>query len=179
MKRRNEIDIHLDSTNQLSTLLVPSPFLNRWLQEDAEKYIVKIATGLPEKNDVKIIFHLPETEISKGSYISSAFRQHFAARREEVERELRRVRQFGWRSFLIALLFLGLVILCVELLQEYVGKGNVSAIIREGLVILGWIALWRPGELLLYEWYPYKRDIKLFSRLENAEIHIVGPTERE
>ncbi len=35
--------------------------------------------------------------------------------------------------------------------------GEVFSSVSGGLTILAWVALWRPGELLLYDWYPFRR----------------------
>jgi hypothetical protein len=40
----------------------------------------------------------------------------------------------------------------VEIIKRYLPAGELSFIVQEGLTILAWVALWRPGELLLYEW---------------------------
>ena len=40
-------------------------------------------------------------------------------------------------------------------------------------MILAGIALWRPGEFLLYEWYPFKGDAKLFGKPERAEMQVI------
>ena len=42
--------------------------------------------------------------------------------------------------------------------------------IDEGLIILGWIALWRPTEMLAYEWVPLVRKRRLYERL--AGVHV-------
>jgi hypothetical protein len=40
----------------------------------------------------------------------------------------------------------------------------------EGLIILGWVANWRPLEIFLYEWWPIARRRNLYARLAAAEI---------
>lgn len=45
--------------------------------------------------------------------------------------------------------------------------------IRESFIIFGWVALWRPMELLLYDWYPVKTDINLFYRLEHSYVRVI------
>jgi hypothetical protein len=41
------------------------------------------------------------------------------------------------------------------------------------LTILGWMALWRPAELLFHDWRPLCRDARLFAALERLEVDIV------
>ena len=58
--------------------------------------------------------------------------------------------------------------LAVQVLRRYIPQQPVSALLQEGLTILG--RAMAPGELLLYEWYAFKRDAKLFGSLEKAEV---------
>jgi hypothetical protein len=66
--------------------------------------------------------------------------------------------------------------LLVEIIKRYLLTGNLSSVLQEGLMILAWVALWRPGELLLYEWHPFKRDATLFGKLERADMLISAET---
>jgi hypothetical protein len=172
MNRQKEIILQLERVDQL--IDPPSPFLKRRLREDAEKYFIEKARAARHKSDMKFILRLPESEAAQAKDVPTAFREHFAFRRDEAEKERRRIRSFGLRSLLIAFVFLGIMILIVEIIKRYVPAGNLSSVLQEGLTILAWVALWRPGELLLYEWYPFKRDARLFGRLEHAEIQIVA-----
>jgi hypothetical protein len=43
---------------------------------------------------------------------------------------------------------------------------------EQGLFILGWVALWRPLEIFLYDWWPLARRIRLLGRLSNATVEI-------
>ena len=174
MNEQKEITLHLDRASQLIRRWRASPFLKRRLRGDVEKFIIERATAVPRRCDVKLILHLPKPEEAKEHQISEGFHEHFAFRRDEVEKELRRARRFGLGSLVIALVFLSVVILLVQIIKGYVPPGHLATTLTEGLTILGWVALWRPGELLLYEWYPLKRDARVFTKLERAEIQIIS-----
>jgi hypothetical protein len=176
MKPQEEITLHLESLDQLIEPCAPSPFLKRRLRKETEEFIIEQAMALPRNSAAKLIIYLPENEAAEVLEVSEAFHRHFAFRRDEAERELRRIRRFGGRSLLIGFVFLGLMMLLVEIIKRYIPAGNLVSVIQEGLTILAWVALWRPGELLLYEWRPFKRDAKLFGRLECAEIKVIAKT---
>jgi len=40
------------------------------------------------------------------------------------------------------------------------------------MVIGGWVAMWRPIEIFLYDWWPIRDERKLFERLSAAPIEI-------
>jgi hypothetical protein len=43
----------------------------------------------------------------------------------------------------------------------------------EGLSILGWVAMWRPVEIFLYDWWPEIGKRRLFDRLASMPIDTV------
>jgi hypothetical protein len=44
-----------------------------------------------------------------------------------------------------------------------VGDGGLGWVVRESLVI-GGLAMWRPLEVFLYDWWPIRADARLFGR---------------
>lgn len=51
--------------------------------------------------------------------------------------------------------------------------GNAMAqITREGLIIVGWVAMWRPLEVFLYNWWPIRAEARLFERLSAMPVRI-------
>ena len=55
--------------------------------------------------------------------------------------------------------------------------GELRQLFRTGrisLVIGGWVALWRPMENFLYEWWPIHRDARLSDRLAAMPVTLRG-----
>ena len=50
--------------------------------------------------------------------------------------------------------------------------GAVREILREGLVITGWVAMWRPLEILLYDWWPLIDERRQIRRILDAAVSI-------
>jgi hypothetical protein len=48
----------------------------------------------------------------------------------------------------------------------------LPSVLRESLVIVGWVANWRPIEMFLYDWWPIARRRDLYRRLANAKVVI-------
>jgi hypothetical protein len=44
------------------------------------------------------------------------------------------------------------------------------------MVIGGWVAMWRPLEIFLYDWWPILAERKLFDRLSVAPVRITFKT---
>jgi len=119
------------------------------------------------------LVELPAVEIGRAQDITTAVKKHFAYLREKSERKLKRTLQLGWRNLFIGIVFLGVLVLLVKISGRLMPEGSLATTIRESLIILGWVALWHPAELLLYDWFPYKREARLFRRLEDSSIQVV------
>ena len=174
MTTLGSIYVHLDTLDQLVEPFPPSPFPKPRLRKEAEDFIVDHATHLPRASTVKLIVRLPESAAVDKLHVMAVVHQHFAFRRDEAEKKLSRTRQMGWKSLLISVVFLSVTIPLVEMMKRYLPTGNVFSVIEGGLTILAWVALWRPAELLLYDWYPFHFDARLFSKLERAEIEVIS-----
>jgi hypothetical protein len=45
-------------------------------------------------------------------------------------------------------------------------------VLREGLIIAGWVAMWRPMEIFLYEWWPLRRKGHLYEKLSRMHVEV-------
>jgi len=45
--------------------------------------------------------------------------------------------------------------------------------LRESLLIGGWVAMWRPLEVFLYDWWPIRLEARLYDRLSAMPVRIV------
>ena len=50
--------------------------------------------------------------------------------------------------------------------------GTLITILRESLLIGGWVAMWRPMEIFLYERWPGKRKQALYTRLSMMQVRL-------
>jgi hypothetical protein len=62
---------------------------------------------------------------------------------------------------------------CCVLLRELAfsfGHGPVSDIFGEGMLIIGWVAMWRPLEIFLYAWVPLRRRCRILEKLSAMPV---------
>jgi hypothetical protein len=45
--------------------------------------------------------------------------------------------------------------------------------LSESLTIVGWVAMWRPLQIFLYDWWPLQRQIRLYQKLSSAHIQVI------
>jgi hypothetical protein len=49
---------------------------------------------------------------------------------------------------------------------------HVAEIVRESLLIGGWVAMWRPLEVFLYDWWPVRNEARIYDRLAAMPVQI-------
>lgn len=167
------IEIRLHKLQQLFSSLDPSPFRDRDLDPAAESYIVYAVKDFPLSRPMKVVLFLPETELALPDIPSlpEAVHNYFAYREAVTMADLKSLLHGGWMTFVIALLFL---MSCLMLRQMVDGtlSDTRSEVIKEGLLIMGWVAMWRPINTFLYDWWPLVGRIRVFSKLKHIAVEI-------
>jgi hypothetical protein len=85
--------------------------------------------------------------------------------------------RIGRQSLLIGMTVLALCVLASRGAGAVLGSGNISRFMEESLIILGWVANWKPIEIFLYDWWPLARRRDLYRRLgaANVEVRLAMP----
>lgn len=168
------IELRLDSVAQLFNSLDPAPFLAKDLDHDAEEWIVGALTELPEERRPRIVIYLPthEARSSEAQGLPAAIHNYFAYRAEAAARDLRMELERGRVSLTIGLAFLATCMGLRELLLVTLPENILQRGLNEGLLIVGWVAMWRPLEIYLYDWWPHRRRRHLFERLARIAIEV-------
>jgi hypothetical protein len=163
------IDVKVSRIEQLFDNRDPAPFRERDLDPDLAEYLLDAGEDLVGHARYSVVFWLEHAAAK--IEIEQAFRGHF----EELLTRLRRRRRRGRRTGQVTLL-LGLVLVVILFtLAQLVGRsvpGSLGAGLREGLVISSWVVLWRPVEVLVYEWIPARHDRRVVSRLLASTIEV-------
>lgn len=98
-------------------------------------------------------------------------RSHFIYEGQQVERRLREHVRRGQMILGVGLTVLVVFLTLAELTLSLPG-GHLREILREGLVITGWVAMWRPLEVLLYDWWPLIDERRQVRRILAAPVSI-------
>jgi len=109
--------------------------------------------------------------------VRDAIHEFFRQRTLSASRRLSQLFRVGRTSLLIGVVFLTVAITLAGLVDRALGGSQMSALIRESMVIGGWVAMWRPLEIFLYDWWPILAERKLFDRLSVAPVRITSRNE--
>jgi hypothetical protein len=169
--RSNTIDIRLAKLDQLFNSFDPSPFRERDLDTDAEEHIVSWAREL-EAGPIGLVIHLPAHEIARADAVDlkSALANYFTDRADQLDRERRELFRLGRRYLAVGLPILILCLIASHRAEAWIGAGTFSRIVQESLIIVGWVANWKPLETFLYDWWPLRRRADLYRRIAVAQI---------
>ena len=59
-----------------------------------------------------------------------------------------------------------------DIVETMLRESRFGSIIRESFLIGGWVAMWRPLEIFLYEWWPIRAEAQLFDRLSAMTVRV-------
>jgi hypothetical protein len=153
----------------LSDLLVasPPPFKGAVLTPDAESYIVRKTKQVPSWQPIHLVIESTKPlRVDAGAAIAAYFREAAEIESQNVSELFRG----GRKALLIGLLTLSLCLFLAWYFTYEVAQRPITRLMQESFVILGWVSMWKPIEIFLYEWLPLWRRRKLFLRLSAANV---------
>jgi hypothetical protein len=172
IRHRADITIRVRAISQLFNSFDPSPFQEKDVDDAAERYIVGWARELPMDAPLRIVVHLPPEEAARpeASELHQAFAHYFKEREEQSARDLRELFRIGRLALVIGVTTLIVCLVASQALAPLIPSPTLARLLEESLIIVGWVANWRPIEIYLYEWWPILRRCRLYRRIEKAPV---------
>jgi hypothetical protein len=166
------IEVKVQTVHQLFNSMDPSPFHERDLDHDAEQFIVSWAQEHPIRTPLKLVVHLgqpPDKDTPQGD-VAESIHHYFAYRADLNQREFHKLMREGWTSLFIGLAFLAVCMTIAQTVTSYLGRWN--PVMKEGLTIIGWVAMWYPLEIYLYRWWPIRHLGRIYRKLSEIPVEI-------
>ena len=163
------IDVGVQNIERLLDRRDPAPFRDRDLDPGLVEYLVEAAEDLGSHARLRVVFWLREEAPSQE--VEVAFRAHFQDMVHRVERRNQQRLRMGASALLVGLVLLVLLFSLAQLVERTV-TGAFGRALAEGTVILSWIVLWRPVEVLLFDWIPVREERRVVTRLLAASVEI-------
>ncbi|MDN8611911.1 hypothetical protein [Variovorax ginsengisoli] len=170
------LDLHVAELRQLFNSMDPAPFRQRDLDAKAQDYIVDWAQEVPAGRPLELVVHVGAEAVapSDAAMLKDAVDEYFRQRALATWRGLRKLFRIGRISLLIGVLFVGAAAVVGESIASFVGQGRYATLIHDSLVIGAWVALWRPMEIFLYDWWPVRTEARLFERLSRIDVRLTS-----
>jgi hypothetical protein len=139
-----------------------------------EEFIVDWASDLQAEKPLALVVHLDGSagRAYEGGALREAIHEYFGQRVLAARWKLRELFRRGRISLIIALAFLTASIAVGDAIAGYLGESHLDEVMREGFLIGGWVAMWRPLEVFLYDWWPISTNVRLLYRLSTMPVRI-------
>jgi hypothetical protein len=169
------IEVHVGELKQLFNSMDPTPFRARDLDPRAEEFIAGWATELHADVPLCLVVHVDRdtTAPADAAVLQEAVREFFKQRAIVTRRRLRQLLRVGRTSLLIGMAALAASIALGDLARSMLSATGFGGILGESLLIGGWVAMWRPLEVFLYDWWPVRDEARRFDRLSDMSVRIV------
>lgn len=168
------IDIKVESIHQLFDERDPTPFRLRDLDDDAVEYIVASAMDIGPKKIGRIRVHCKEALNPEAhAVVAQAVHEHFLYRLEMANRKFYNVLRQGYKSLAIGLSFLSFAVFLSSFIGSNVTENFFTHLLKEGVLLLGWVSMWKPINIFLYEWWPLNDDAKLLKAISETQLELV------
>ena len=174
---RELIKVHVGELKQLFNSIDPSPFREKDLDPAAEEFIIEWAREAHRHAALSLQVHVdrpsgPAGPESEDAALGDAVHEYFRARAKATRARLRLVFRNGRISLLIGIVCLTASVGLGSLVERWLTQLRGGDLVRESLLIGGWVAMWRPLETFLYDWWPIRAEAKLFDRLGEMSVRI-------
>ncbi len=167
------IDMVAKSARQLFDMRDPSPYRERDLDGDAVEYLLSAAREIGRRAKLRVVICIEERDlVLTDDVVLAAIRAHLVYERDREVRMVRDLLRRGRRFLAVGAGALVLMLSAAQL-TALLPKGPITTVLHEGLVITGWVAMWRPLELLLYDWWPHVEQRRVVDNILDGDIVIV------
>jgi hypothetical protein len=170
------LELHLGDMRQLFNSMDPAPFRERDLDPKASDYIVDWADEIPKAQPLAMLVRISQQPVAPGdeALLGDAVHKFYKGRAAAKRREVSQLFRVGRISLLIGFVFMGLMMLAGQAAYSLFSHEAYAALIKESLIISGWVALWRPAEIFLHEWWPILGEARLYDRLAIMPVSLLG-----
>lgn len=167
------IEVHVPELRLLFNPIDPSPPRERDLDAKAEEFIVSWARSLRRDARLALRVDVDKADVPpEAETVGDATHEFFRQRSLSASRRLNQLFRVGRTSLLIGIAFLTLAVTLAGLITGALGESAFAALLRESMVIGGWVAMWRPLEIFLYDWWPILAERKLYDRLSVMPVSV-------
>ena len=168
------IEVHVGELKQIFNAIDPSPFRDKDLDPKAEEFIVGWAKELPRDAALALVVDLDRKAglPDEAAVLRDAIHEFFTQRAQAYGQRLRELFRVGRTSLVIGLVALTSAIALGDFLAVLMKGSRIGEILRESLTIGGWVSMWRPLEIFLYDWWPIRSETRLSERLAAMPVRI-------
>ncbi len=161
---------------QASQKLIPG--LIYWYGEDYISFsqtldrMVQQIKITPLEQPIELVVHLHQANVSN-SPVEEWKNFYCAEKNQEYTSEYILMKRQGYRFLWKCLFLLWICLTAAYAFDQFPIFGPYSQMLgRESFFLLGWVILWKPIEMIVFEPWSIKHQLKLIKKLEQAKISV-------
>jgi hypothetical protein len=167
-----DIELRLQQLEQLFDTLDPAPFHDKALDRRVESYLLDSAGEHGHREPLVVVLHGPPAMEAHVPDIAAAIHAHFELDHQQAERRHMRRRRVGRVAMLAGTVTLAAVLLLRHWLTAV--PAPFGDVLSEGLLILAWVALWRPIETIGFDSWESRQQRGILRRLARVPVRFVA-----
>lgn len=169
-----QIKLKLRELSQLFNSMDPAPFSEKDLDHDAEEFILSWAQEYSLKNPISLRIFLEQWPTEDPTpEVRAAIHHYFGYRAKICNLEFRQLLRQGRITLMIGLVFLTGCLVVTHFLLNKESQSTWSVLLRESLTIAGWVAMWTPMQIYLYEWWPIRYKESVLRKLSRMHVDVI------
>lgn len=173
----NQLTVRVRALDDLFVAGEPKPFdeePNYWpALEHIYRTIKPKRLGRPTR--LTVIVPAAEGKQGLAAQTSAAIRRWSELRIEEARSEIAFHRKEGVAKLLLGMLFLAICLGLQQAAEEATFLPDfLQVFLAAGFEILGWVVLWTPIAIFLYDWWPHRQDIGVYEHIANMDVEVVS-----
>lgn len=168
------IELKVSTIHQLFDERDPAPFREKDLDDDAAEYIFMSAQEITVKRIARLRIFVEEALTEKQlQTIRHAVNTFYSYEADLMSKRITALVSVALKSLIIGFSFMTASIVGSHFVQLAAGS-FVGLFLKESMVLVGWVSMWKPVSLLLYEWWPLVDTLNIYRKLSELEIDVVA-----
>ena len=172
----SDITLHLKDIRDLFVEPDPDPFDPHPQYISGLEYVAQVALrAADQRKGARLAIYLPPDQVASGldAKVKQAVERYCDHQIELNRAELAGERWKGFKA-----LQTGIVVLVIALAVSTFFRNLailpefLREVLGEGFLIAGWVSLWFPAEVLLYEWWPNWWQMNTYKTISRMPIEI-------
>lgn len=164
------IDLRVARAAQIFDPHAASPWFRHGLHEKVIAYVLECASDIGPA-PLRLVV-LGAGDPLDAAALTHAFRERFEHELESANRTLRAAVRSARRAFLLGTLLMLVLRVASVLAAMALSPSQGLRIFEEGLVIVSWVALWRPIEFVLFDLWPVFERRRLLRCLRDCDVSV-------
>jgi hypothetical protein len=165
------LDVRVESMEQLFDNRDPAPFRDRDLDPALVEYLLDGARDLASETPLRVEIWM---RTSPSTDVPHAVRTYFQHEIDRTNRRRREQVRTGLTGLAIAMAVVMVLIVVAGIVERRL-TGTFGTLLREALVISGWVLMWRPLDVLVYDRIAWLRNRRILESIRDAAIGVQAP----